>query len=74
MGTGAVSAFPPSRNARALSRAKDIMQFQFSNARKGQINHAIFPSHGQTFKRKASHSNPTLSRRELQRIVADMID
>ncbi len=50
------------------------MQFQYINARKGKAHHAIFLSHEHPFGRKSLHSNPTLSRRELQRIVADMID
>jgi len=50
------------------------MQFQFNSARKGRTHHAIFPSYGQACGKKTLHSNPVLSRRELQRIVADMID
>jgi len=56
------------------ARPKDIMQFQFINAPKGKARHAIFLSHRHPGDSRPLHSSPILSRRELQRIVADMID
>lgn len=49
------------------------MQFQFTNVRDKRANHMIFPITERSFNPAPQRSNPTLSRGELQRIVADMI-
>jgi len=61
------------RCARSIAR-QDIMQHQSINATTGVVMNAPLPYYRRTHPAASSPVRPTLSRCELQRIVAEMID